>query len=313
MNSDENDGSWRSYEIGYGKPPADRRFKKGKSGNPRGRPKKATTSKPLVDRSMRDTFLSTARREVTSKQGDVVKAIPLIEAAYQAESVLGLKGNAYALKNYLDRAERFAKDEADEIQEDNEYWRNYIATYEKNVSMLRKAGHPIPESWPHPDDIEFNEDRFVNFRGGDPIEASRNRELIIRLRDLLMLQSELDRRCDPSKEKRGRSTTIFVSDILYTHANSCLPKRMQLSENQILFRLLDLMKLSKKSLEQQLKVGWAYLGRSHQRNQTTPPITAGIVSQLRSLQTTSTASLIERWTRRRGQRSTVEPNSARRA
>ena len=28
------------YDIGYGKPPEDTRFKKGQSGNPRGRPKK---------------------------------------------------------------------------------------------------------------------------------------------------------------------------------------------------------------------------------------------------------------------------------
>src|ERR1700677_708497 len=31
-----------SYEVGYGKPPEDRQFKKGISGNPSGRPKKAS-------------------------------------------------------------------------------------------------------------------------------------------------------------------------------------------------------------------------------------------------------------------------------
>jgi hypothetical protein len=30
-----------SYEVGYGKPPKDTQFKKGSSGNPKGRPKKA--------------------------------------------------------------------------------------------------------------------------------------------------------------------------------------------------------------------------------------------------------------------------------
>ena len=38
-----------SYVVGYGKPPAEYRFKKGQSGNPRGRPRKAKAPKP--DRS----------------------------------------------------------------------------------------------------------------------------------------------------------------------------------------------------------------------------------------------------------------------
>ena len=36
----------RDYEVGYGKPPKEHRFKKGQSGNPRGRPKDAKFSRP---------------------------------------------------------------------------------------------------------------------------------------------------------------------------------------------------------------------------------------------------------------------------
>ena len=37
----ERDG--RGYEVGYGKPPKATRFKKGQSGNPKGRPRRQKT------------------------------------------------------------------------------------------------------------------------------------------------------------------------------------------------------------------------------------------------------------------------------
>src|SRR3977135_621108 len=39
-------------EVGYGKPPKHTRFKAGKSGNPRGRPKKRFTIAQIVDREL---------------------------------------------------------------------------------------------------------------------------------------------------------------------------------------------------------------------------------------------------------------------
>lgn len=271
MSDDENDGVWRSYEIGYGKPPASRRFAKGKSGNPRGRPKKVPTPKSTIDRSMRDAFLSATKREVSIREGGVVKKIPLLDAAFQAESVLALKGSPYALKNFLDRAERYGKDESTEIREDNDYWRNYSATYENNVLVLQKAGHQIPESWPHPDDIVFEEGCFVKFRGGDPIEASKNRALVIRFRDLFMLQAEKDRRCF-CKANPGLHPPIFLSEGFATQFNAHLPKRMQLDELGFIMRTLSIQTLRKTVLEKRIREEWAELDVREARNLITPPL-----------------------------------------
>jgi len=42
------DSEDKDYEVGYGKPPKDKQFKPGKSGNPNGRPKYKGTVKDIV-------------------------------------------------------------------------------------------------------------------------------------------------------------------------------------------------------------------------------------------------------------------------
>lgn len=303
MNDDENDSFWPASKAEYTPPRKNSKFIKGKSGNPRGRPpKKKSNPKPLVDKSTMESVLKIAKREVTVRDGENVSRISAVDAVIQTMATAAMKGSVPAQKAFVELVDRARKNQASEIQDDHAFWREYAAKYDKHVEALLKVGEPLPEYMPHPDDLVFGEGLHVMVRGGDPVVAAQNRDFIIRFRDLLILQSELDRRCHPSKVEHERNTAIFASEVLFVHANSCLPKRMQLSDDQILFRLFNLTKLPKTSLEQQLKVGWAYFGISYQQNQTTHPITTGVVSELQSLQTYSIAELIERFTHRRGRR-----------
>lgn len=45
------------YEVGYGKPPEDTRFRKGQSGNPRGRPKGAKNKLPALNEERMKTII----------------------------------------------------------------------------------------------------------------------------------------------------------------------------------------------------------------------------------------------------------------
>ena len=42
----------RDYEVGYGRPPKASQFKKGKSGNPRGRPKKDPSIADVISQDL---------------------------------------------------------------------------------------------------------------------------------------------------------------------------------------------------------------------------------------------------------------------
>jgi hypothetical protein len=99
----------QDYQVGYGKPPLQTRFQPGRSGNPKGRPKRAKGLSTIV----RSTL--TEKVKVRTASGE--KRISRIEAALHKTVELAMKGNANALANLLKLYAGAVPDEkqADEI------------------------------------------------------------------------------------------------------------------------------------------------------------------------------------------------------
>ena len=70
-----------AYAVGYGKPPLHTRFRKGRSGNPRGRPKRATDLASLLSRAL--------DRRVPSEEGHSETQREAIIAALVEKSAAG--------------------------------------------------------------------------------------------------------------------------------------------------------------------------------------------------------------------------------
>lgn len=91
MNANDNNGG---FAVGYGKPPANKRFKKGHSGNPKGRPKGM--------QSLRSVFQRTLNEPVVIVQGGKRRTITKREAVVQQITSQAVKGDQKAAKLVLD-------------------------------------------------------------------------------------------------------------------------------------------------------------------------------------------------------------------
>jgi hypothetical protein len=78
------------YAVGYGKPPVNSRFRKGRSGNPGGRPRGMTAGRAKA------LALKEAYRMVRVKEGDRVVSVPALGAILRSLIALAAKGNGPA-------------------------------------------------------------------------------------------------------------------------------------------------------------------------------------------------------------------------
>lgn len=103
----------KEYTIGYKKPPKNSQFKKGKSGNPKGRPKGAKNKNPF------DILSKALMKKVKIIEDGEEKFITCFEAIYKKLLVDAIKGKPSAMRQALKQIDSLAQANMIEEKDDN--------------------------------------------------------------------------------------------------------------------------------------------------------------------------------------------------
>jgi Family of unknown function (DUF5681) len=153
----------RTASSKYRKPPVEHQFKKGKSGNPNGRPRKkavrpgfAALGGGIVDRF--DTMaLDEATRPITVREGDKVSEIPAMQAIIRTMFRAAAQGDTKAGRQLLEMIARAESGRTGVALEYLEYAIQYKEKYGRIFEERERRGEEPLDIFPHPDDVIINE------------------------------------------------------------------------------------------------------------------------------------------------------------
>ncbi|MGD9713374.1 MAG: DUF5681 domain-containing protein [Thermomicrobiales bacterium] len=240
-------------------PPKDTRFKKGQSGNPRGRPRTVPRDLSLSDQPMLEAALRAGRKKVKVREGERTIEIPFAQAMIEATGVFGLKGNARYAGIWLDYVRNAEITHARDVARKNELWSAYKAQYSELIAQARREGKAEPAIFPHPDDVVIDSIDGPRFVGPMTEEEDKQVKHTIAMCEVLLMQDELDR-CSSKRLDGSPVNEPGAAFYSFNRLNNTLPPRLRYSDKAILQAHWRVRRLTKRQLLKQLFAGWRGIG-----------------------------------------------------
>ena len=195
--SDDDHGEGREDNIGYGRPPRWTKFKKGASGNPKGRPKKAKPKRQNVPGSALDDI----RRAELSREVQIVETgqhikLSMAQVTVKAQLKAAVEGNVIAQRDVLrqfdeleQRDAKRATERAIERSETFERMTSWRRQLVKEWALAEFHGATLVERWPHPDDFFlFPDSEKWHIRGPISVDDLSHALRIKRCRNAIFAQ-----------------------------------------------------------------------------------------------------------------------------
>ena len=220
-----------SNETGYGSPPKQHQFKKGQSGNPRGRPKRSLNRKTKLQQSLNDLVLAEADRRISVREGDSAREMSVQEALVRSMAVSAIKGDRFFAKLYQQMLATAQKERGEQQQCLFEAACEYKWGWEKEFARCEKEGLPQPEPLPHPNDIRIDfAAGAVSFVGPITEEQKQAVEDLAKFLDRRIEQFEDPDRlttCSPQLRRKLRKRQLARIEKF----NAVLPPRLKRTWN----------------------------------------------------------------------------------
>lgn len=256
------------WDVGYGRPPEHSCFRKGQSGNPKGRPRKQPPELSLAEQPVLTDTLKLAERKVTRRENGKVEEISAGEAVVQATFAAALKGIPRAQALALDLLREAGDAQAQEIRRRNGVFEAYKASAVAEIADAAKRGLPPPRLVPHPDDIVIDQRTGPRFLGPVDEDEQDKLEWLLRCRDVLIMQDALD--CRSTTRLDGTPLTEPGSALLLaTMIDRGAPERQRLSEWSWIDRISQYQVVPKRLLLKRLYRAWQELGLPYPRGYVT--------------------------------------------
>ena len=146
-----------SHEIGYAKPPVATRFKPGKSGNPRGRPKGSKTQLPhLNEERLKDIVQMEAYREIKVNDGARQITIPMAQAIIRSLAVGAAKGLQRSQRLFTELLMMTEKENRAQYEAGMDMAIEYRNGWGQELERRQALGIEAEDPVPHPEDIIFD-------------------------------------------------------------------------------------------------------------------------------------------------------------